>query len=121
MDEMDRGIAAVTRLATCNDPFASPHLPQSSYKTSEGATACRHRECAPPHESATVAAEILSPERCYLGRVAGCLMRSLPTLGFRGRGEVESSLAAPGYRALDVRAAPDRPGREFVFIAERTT
>jgi len=30
-------------------------------------------------------------------------------------------LAAHGYRALDVREAPDRPGREFVFIAERTT
>jgi hypothetical protein len=48
-------------------------------------------------------------------------MRSLPTLWFRSRGEVESSLAAHGYRALDVRAAPDRPGREFVFIAKRTT
>jgi len=34
----------------------------------------------PLHESATVAAEILSPEHCYVGRVAGCLMRSLPTL-----------------------------------------
>jgi hypothetical protein len=34
---------------------------------------------------------------------------------------VESSLAAQGYRVLDVRDAPDRPGREFVFLTERTT
>jgi len=40
---------------------------------------------------------------------------------FRRRDEVESSLLAHGYRVLDVREAPDRPGREFVFIAERTT
>jgi hypothetical protein len=33
---------------------------------------------------------------------------------------VESSLVARGYRVLDVRDAPDRPGREFVFITERT-
>ena len=45
----------------------------------------------------------------------------LETLWFRGRDEVESSLLAHGYRVLDVREAPDRPGREFVFITERTT
>lgn len=28
-------------------------------------------------------------------------------------------LSACGYRVLDVRDAPDRPGREFVFISER--
>ncbi|WP_129666148.1 class I SAM-dependent methyltransferase [Phytoactinopolyspora endophytica] len=43
------------------------------------------------------------------------------TLRFRSRGEVESSLIAHGYRVRDVRDAPDRPGREFVFITERTT
>jgi hypothetical protein len=34
---------------------------------------------------------------------------------------VKSSLVVHGYRVLDVREAPDRPGREFVFVAERTT
>jgi SAM-dependent methyltransferase len=43
------------------------------------------------------------------------------TLRFRSREEVESSLDADGFRVLDVREAPDRPGREFVFVAERTT
>jgi 2-polyprenyl-3-methyl-5-hydroxy-6-metoxy-1,4-benzoquinol methylase len=32
-----------------------------------------------------------------------------------------ASLVVHGYRVLDVRQAPDRPGREFVFVAERTT
>jgi SAM-dependent methyltransferase len=43
------------------------------------------------------------------------------TLRFRRRDEVESSLVAHGYRVLDVREAPDRPGREFVFITEHVT
>jgi hypothetical protein len=42
-------------------------------------------------------------------------------LRFRGREEVESSLAVHGYRVVEVRDAPDRPGQEFVFIAERLT
>jgi SAM-dependent methyltransferase len=50
----------------------------------------------------------------------GAVLTSESTLRFRERDEVESSLAARGYRVLDVRDAPDRPGREFVFIAERT-
>ena len=51
----------------------------------------------------------------------GAVIVSDSTLRFRSREEVESSLATHGYRVLDVREAPDRPGREFVFIAERTT
>jgi SAM-dependent methyltransferase len=49
----------------------------------------------------------------------GAVVTSDSTLRFRGRDEVESSLVTCGYRVLDVRQAPDRPGREFVFIAER--
>lgn len=50
----------------------------------------------------------------------GAVLTSDSTLRFRDRDEVETSLADGGYRVLDVRQAPDRPGREFVFIAERT-
>jgi SAM-dependent methyltransferase len=50
----------------------------------------------------------------------GAVITSDSTLRFRDRGEVESSLAAHGYRVVEVRDAPDRPGREFVFIAKRT-
>jgi hypothetical protein len=37
----------------------------------------------------------------------------------RGRAELADSLAAAGLVAEEVRDAPDRPGREFVFIARR--
>ncbi|WP_371783656.1 class I SAM-dependent methyltransferase [Streptosporangium subroseum] len=51
----------------------------------------------------------------------GTVVTSDSTLRFRGHDEVESSLVANGYRVLDVREAPDRPGREFVFVSERAT
>jgi len=57
----------------------------------------------------------------YTFRTDGAVIVSDSTLRFRSRGEAELSLVAHGYRVLDVGEAPDRPGREFVFIAERTT
>jgi SAM-dependent methyltransferase len=42
------------------------------------------------------------------------------TLRFRDRPELEESLAGQDYRVLEVREAPDRPGREFVFVVQRT-
>lgn len=53
----------------------------------------------------------------YRFEADGAVLTSDSTLRFRDRGEVESSLAACGYRVLDVRDAPDRPSREFVFLA----
>jgi SAM-dependent methyltransferase len=50
----------------------------------------------------------------------GTVVTSDSTLRFRDRDEMEASLAVRGYRVLEVRDAPDRPGREFVFITERT-
>jgi SAM-dependent methyltransferase len=41
------------------------------------------------------------------------------TLRFRGREEIEAALVARGYVVEDVREAPDRPGRELVFVARR--
>ncbi len=49
----------------------------------------------------------------------GAVVTSDSTLRFRGLDELESSLAAQDYHVLDVREAPDRPGREFVVIAQR--
>jgi SAM-dependent methyltransferase len=46
----------------------------------------------------------------------GAVITSESTLRFRGHDELAASLAAAGYRILDVREAPDRPGREHVFI-----
>jgi hypothetical protein len=47
----------------------------------------------------------------------GRVLTSDATLRFRERAEVERDLAAHGYVVEDVRDAPDRPGREFVFVA----
>ncbi|MGC9671475.1 class I SAM-dependent methyltransferase [Planosporangium sp. 12N6] len=49
----------------------------------------------------------------------GAVYTSDSTLRFRNRDEVEESLAAAGFAVVDVRDAPDRPGRELVFIARR--
>ena len=51
----------------------------------------------------------------------GTVLTSDSTLRFRDHDELTSDLTRNGYRVLDVRDAPDRPGREFVFIAQRTT
>ena len=49
----------------------------------------------------------------------GAVLTSDSTLRFRSRDEVEASLAAAGFTVVDVRDAPDRPGRELVFVARR--
>jgi SAM-dependent methyltransferase len=50
----------------------------------------------------------------------GEVLTSESTLRFRERGEVEADLAAHDFVVEDVRDAPDRPGREFVFVAGRS-
>jgi len=47
----------------------------------------------------------------------GATVVSDSTLRFRSRAAIERSLDAAGYELVDVRDAPDRPGREMVFIA----
>lgn len=49
----------------------------------------------------------------------GAVLTSDSTLRFRTRVEVEASLADAGFTVVDVRDAPDRPGRELVFLARR--
>ncbi|SHN04036.1 class I SAM-dependent methyltransferase [Actinacidiphila paucisporea] len=49
----------------------------------------------------------------------GQTLTSESTLRFRERAEVEADLAAQGFAVRDVRDAPDRPGKEFVFVAQR--
>ncbi len=49
----------------------------------------------------------------------GSTLTSDSTLRFRGRDEIESSLSDAGFRVADVREAPDRLGKEFVFLALR--
>jgi SAM-dependent methyltransferase len=55
----------------------------------------------------------------YVFAADGHVLTSHSTLRFRERQEVEADLLAQGYAVDDVREAPDRPGREFVFLARR--
>ncbi|WP_208799889.1 hypothetical protein [Microbispora triticiradicis] len=50
----------------------------------------------------------------------GTVVTSDSTLRFRDRDVVETSLLGNGCQVMDVREAPDRPGREFVFLALRS-
>jgi hypothetical protein len=47
----------------------------------------------------------------------GAVVTSESTLRIRDRPEMTSALLASGFAVDDVRDAPDRPGREFVFLA----
>ena len=49
----------------------------------------------------------------------GDVVSSDSTLRFRERDEVEAALSDAGFAAVHVRDAPDRPGRELVFLARR--
>lgn len=49
----------------------------------------------------------------------GTAIVSESTLRFRGKDAVTEHLRRAGFAVLEVRDAPDRPGREFVFIARR--
>jgi SAM-dependent methyltransferase len=55
----------------------------------------------------------------YIFAADGQVLTSDSTLRFRERDEVETDLVAHGYVLQDVRDAPDRPGKEFVFLARR--
>ena len=46
------------------------------------------------------------------------IMRSTSTLRFRERNELERDLSRHGFNVLDVRDAPDRPGKEMVFLTQ---
>jgi SAM-dependent methyltransferase len=46
------------------------------------------------------------------------ILRSTSTLRFRERDELEHDLRRHGFNVLDVRDAPDRPGKEMVFVTQ---
>jgi hypothetical protein len=55
----------------------------------------------------------------YVFAADGQHIMSDSTLRFRERQEVEADLTAQGYRLQEIRDAPDRPGKEFVFVVRR--
>ena len=46
----------------------------------------------------------------------GQVLTSTSRLRFRGQDEVEAALRVAGFDVIDIRDAPDRPGRELVFL-----
>ncbi|MFJ2264341.1 class I SAM-dependent methyltransferase [Streptomyces sp. NPDC087844] len=66
-----------------------------------------------------VGGQLVSFRHTYVFAADGQELTSDSTLRFRERREIEADLRAEGYVVEDVRDAPDRPGREFVFVARR--
>jgi SAM-dependent methyltransferase len=54
----------------------------------------------------------------YQFQATGLTLTSDTTLRFRQRSEIEEALTSNGFDVAEVRDAPDRPGREFVFITQ---
>jgi SAM-dependent methyltransferase len=71
------------------------------------------------HEVTDVCGPLVSFRSTTVFASDGELVTSDSTLRFRERDEVLSDLDQHGYVTVDVRGAPDRPGREFVFFARR--
>lgn len=49
------------------------------------------------------------------------LLTSESTLVFRSVDEITATLASTGFEVHDISDAPDRPGREHVIVARRTS
>jgi SAM-dependent methyltransferase len=71
------------------------------------------------HELLEVRGDLISFRSTVVFESDGAVLTSESTLRFRHRDEVATSLAAAGYAVDEVRQAPDRLGRELVFIARR--
>jgi len=70
-------------------------------------------------ELTEVSLPLVSFRFTYRFLAEGTVLVSDSTIRFRGRDEVEAGLRQAGYTIRDVREAPDRPGRELVFITYR--
>ena len=67
-----------------------------------------------------VSLPFVSFRHVYVFESDGATLTSDSTLRFRARDEIETSLVAAGFVVREVRDAPDRPGLEWVFVAERS-
>lgn len=68
-------------------------------------------------EVTDVSQNLVSFRWTYIFDSNGEVLTSDSTLRFREREAIEQSLLNTGYVIREVRDAPDRPGKEFVFIA----
>lgn len=68
-------------------------------------------------EVTDVSGDLVSFRWTFVFESDGALLTSDSTLRFHQRAELEASLADTGFDIVEVRDAPDRPGRELVFLA----
>ncbi len=72
-------------------------------------------------ELVEVALPLVTFRHTFRFEVGSESLTSLSTLRFRSRLEIEADLFDAGFRVEEFRDAPDRPGKEHVFIARRRT
>lgn len=65
-----------------------------------------------------VSQQLVSFRWTYVFESDGAVISSDSTLRFREKEEIVSSLHEAGFSVKEIRDAPDRPGKEFVFIAQ---
>ncbi len=70
-------------------------------------------------EVTNIRGDLVSFRSIFVFEADGAVLTSESTLRFRRRDEVADSLMAAGFTVDDLRDAPDRPGRELVFVARR--
>lgn len=70
-------------------------------------------------EVTDVRGELVSFRHTFAFEEDGAVLTSDSTLRFRDQDKVADSLVATEFTVEEVRDAPDRPGRELVFIARR--
>lgn len=68
-------------------------------------------------EVTNVSNDLVSFRWSYRFESDGQVLTSDSTLRFRERAAIEHSLKKAGYVLSEIRDAPDRPGKEFVFVA----
>ncbi len=71
------------------------------------------------HELTAVTGDLVTFCSFFVFDADGTVLTSDSALRFRDQAVVAASLQAAGYQVDEVRDAPDRPGREFVFVARR--
>jgi hypothetical protein len=70
-------------------------------------------------ELTAVRPPLVSFRTTFVFAADGQVLTSDSTLRFRERDEVATALRTCGFVVDEVRDAPDRPGRELVFLARR--
>lgn len=71
-------------------------------------------------ELTDVSLPLVSFKHTYRFETDGAVLTSDSTLRFRELDELETSLTATGWNLVEIRDAPDRPGREYVCVAARS-